>query len=141
MLPLSASPPRFKIEYRHSDNEALQAKEDISDLDKSHDDVHELLSENYEVWLRLPSGEIINEAMEEDIIRVQAVNAADNGYPLRIRRVGKAIVMKRDIEAEPFGIQAYRFFKKYLTRPDLILTFGKDGIKRYDKIIAKQKRD
>jgi len=138
---LSASSPRFKIEYRHSDNEALEAIEDISDLDKSYNDIYELLSENYEVWLRLPSGEIISEDMEEDIIRVQAANAADDGYPLRIRRVGKAIVMKRDVEAEPFGIQAYRFFKKYLTRPDLILTFGKDGIRRYDKVIAKQKRD
>lgn len=94
-------------------------------MDKSHNDPFDLLSENYEVWLRLPSTEIISEAMEDYIIQVQAANAADDGYPMGIRRVDKAIVIKRDIEAEPFGIQAYRFSKKYLTRPGLFSHLAK----------------
>ncbi len=136
-LPLG--PPKLKIEYRDSEGES-EIIAIVSDLDEEENEIYDLLYEGNEIWISLVSGEPLSKAMINYVITDIVENVCDDGYPLIIRQLSHSIMLRTDLDAAPFGIKAYKFYRKYLGMNGVKGIFGPSFIKRYEKIIRRQEK-
>jgi hypothetical protein len=130
--------PKLRIEYRDAEGKS-EAIGLVSDLDDEYNAIYDLLYVGNEVWVSLASGEPFSKAMINYVIEDVVENASEDGWPLVIRTLPHSIMFKTDFNAAPFGLKAYKFYKKYAPK-SLENIFNSSQIMRFEKMIKNQKK-
>ena len=136
--------PLFKIQFRKIGDEKplnLQDAETIdgTTLSACRQDLYELLSAGYEAWISNASGEPFNSSTEKYVIDYEAQNLLEDGCPLIIRRLHDSLVLQVSSNVEPFGIEAYAFFRDHVGKGDLLESFGVRTAKAFETTLRKKK--
>jgi hypothetical protein len=136
--------PLFKIQFRKIGEENpldLQGAETIENttLQACRRDLYDLLSKEYEVWIRDPSGEPLSNKAEKYIIDFQAQNVLEDGYPLIVRKLHNSVVFQLNRNVEPFEIDAYTFFRGHVPKGELLEAFEPRTARLFESILNKKK--
>lgn len=137
--------PLFKIQSRKMGEENpldLQDAETIENitLAASRHDLYKLLSTGYEVWISNASGEPFTSTTEKHVIDNEAQNLLEDGYPLIVRRLHNSIVLKVDQNVEPFGIEAYAFYREHVSKGELIEAFEPRTARLFEAVLRDKKK-
>jgi len=137
--------PIFKIQLCKMGEENpldLQDAETIENntLAASRHDLHKLLSAGYEIWIRGASGDPFTIKTEKYVIDNEAQNMLEDGYPLIVRRLHNSIVLKVNHNVEPFGIEAYGFYREHISKGELIEAFEPRTARLFDAMLRDKRR-
>lgn len=138
------SGPLVNIQFRKIDEEKPLDLHDAKTIENttlsaSRQDLYNLLGDGYEVWISNASGEAFTGRTEKHVIDNEAQNVLEDGYPLIIRRLHNSLVFKVNSNVEPFGLEAYAFFRAHVSKGELIESFGVGAIKAFDATLRKKK--
>lgn len=106
----------------------------LASLDDLHDEIYDYLFEGYEMWIRRRDREPLTQMEIEYILREEADNMAEDGYPLQWRMLKDALVLTQDQTVPAFGKDAYDFFKKYASAAELEESFTPAQIRRFEAL-------
>lgn len=102
-------------------------------------DLYNLLSEGYEAWISNASGEPFSSSTEKYVIDNEAQNVLEDGYPLIVRRLHNSLVFKVNSNVEPFGIEAYNFFRRHVGKGELLESFEPRTARAFEAALRKKK--
>ena len=136
--------PLFKIQFRKMGEENpldLQNAETIQNttLPACRQDLYNLLSEGYEVWISNASGKPFTSLTEKYVIDNEAQNLLEDGYPLIVQRLHNSLVFKVNSNVEPFGIEAYAFFRAHVGKGELLEAFEPRTVRAFEAELRKKK--
>jgi hypothetical protein len=136
--------PLFKIQFRKLGEENpldLQGAETIENttLMACRQELYNRLSDGYEAWISNASGEPFTSLTEKYVIDNEAQNLLEDGYPLIVRRLHNSLVFKVNSDVEPFGIDAYAFFRGHVPKGELLEVFEPRTARFFEAILRKKK--
>ena len=101
-------------------------------LDDLADVIYDYLFEGYEMWVRRRDRQPLTHMEIDYVLREEAQNMAEDGYPLKWRMLKDALVLYQDQSVPPFGKVAYLFYKKYASQNELRESFFPSQMKRFE---------
>jgi hypothetical protein len=104
-------------------------------IEELHNNTYDYFHVRYEMWVSDAGSQTISEENVDHVINEEAQNIIDDGYPLLIRKANKKLVVVPDLKSIPFGLRAYRFYRKYISMKDLEEFFEQNKIIQYEKKI------
>ena len=119
----------------------LQDAETIENttLPACRQDLYNLLSRGYEVWISNASGKPFTSLTEKYVIDNEAQNLLEDAYPLIVQRLHNSLVFKVNLNVEPFGIDAYAFFRGHLSKGELLEAFEPRTARAFEAALRKKK--
>ena len=119
----------------------LQGAETIESttLQACRQDLYNLLSKEYEIWISEPSGEPLSNKAEQYIIDFHAQNVLEDGYPLIVRKLHNSVVFQLNRNVEPFEIDAYAFFRGHVPKGELLEAFEPRTARFFEAILNRKK--
>jgi len=139
------SEPQFKIQLRRIEEETPSDLKDSRTIENTtlplcREVLYDLLREGYEAWISNASGDPLTDSTEKYIVDYEAQNVLEDGYPLIIRKLHHSVALLVNQNVEPFGIEAYVFFRGHISRGELLESFGARTVKSFETIIRNEKR-
>lgn len=88
-------------------------------LDEYENNIYDYLYAGYEMWIRRRDRKPLSQVEIEYVLRTEAENMIEDGWPLGWRMLKDALIIYQDQSVQPFGRKAQAFYKRYSNDPEV----------------------